>query len=596
MKKNTLPAWKVVWATISFSPGYWIVNLLSMILLMIGFNIPGLAMREFFNLLTQSAQADFSLLTLMTFLLLGEVLRLGTIFGLLVTNVPFWIKSMAMLRRNLLKHILKRPGAQALPDSPGEATNRFRTDVFEIPLFALWINDILGLILFSAIALVIMFRIHATITLVAILPFLAVGVISSFASRKVEGYRRESRKHTGIVTGFIGEVFGAVQAIKVAYAEKSILEHFKALNQKRRAVAIKDVLFNEFLHSIFRNTATLGTGVILILAGQSMAQGTFTLGDFALFVFYLDFICDLTAFGGLLVARYRQIGVSVERMQRLMEGSEGEALIDRSPLTLKEEIDVVEKRTRIPLETLEVKDLRYRFPNSEKGVQNASFTLKRGSFTVITGVNGSGKTSLLRLILGLLPLKEGEILYNGSKVEDPGEFFVPPLCAYTSQIPRLFSETLKDNILLGIRDHATNIPKALHLAVLDQDVAGLEHGLGTLVGPKGVKLSGGQVQRAAAARMFVRNSELLVFDDLSSALDVETEKLLWERVFEQEGATCLVVSHRKPALKRADQILVMKDGAIHARGSLEELLETSAEFRKIWYGTQTKPPLHAVHA
>src|SRR5438093_10048442 len=100
---------------------------------------------------------------------------------------------------------------------------------------------------------------------------------------------------------------------------------------------------------------------------------------------------------------------------------------------------------------------------------------------------------------------------------------------------------------------------AIRSAVLEDDLTTLEKGLDTLVGPKGVRLSGGQIQRAAAARMFIRQPELLVFDDLSSALDVETERKLWERVFEQGDVTCLVVSHRHAALRRADHVVVLKD-------------------------------------
>ena len=124
----------------------------------------------------------------------------------------------------------------------------------------------------------------------------------------------------------------------------------------------------------------------------------------------------------------------------------------------------------------------------------------------------------------------------------------------------------------------TSLQKApSSLGVMEYDIPTLENGLDTVVSPRGVKLSGGQIQRAATARMFVRPAQLYVFDDLSSALDVDTERILWERLFSTRQQTCLVVSHRRPALQRADRIILLKDGEIVQIGKPEDILTNPAD-------------------
>jgi ATP-binding cassette subfamily B protein len=296
-------------------------------------------------------------------------------------------------------------------------------------------------------------------------------------------------------------------------------------------------------------------------------------------------VADFTQFFGYFLAQFQQAKVAFERLKVILQGAPDQVLVNHHKLHLDGELPKPQYTTKSKKDSfdyLEIKNLTYVYPESCGGIKNANFRVEKGSFTVVTGRIGSGKSTLLRALLGLLPKDSGTIYWNGNIVDNPGEFLIPPRVSYTPQIPHLFSDTVRNNLLLGLPEEEVNLDAAINSGVLEQDIETLENGLETIVGPRGVKLSGGQVQRVAAARMFARNADLLVFDDISSALDVETENTLWNRIFEKSNATCIVVSNRRTALQNADNIIVLRDGYIEAQGKLDELLESCDEMQQIW--------------
>ncbi|MFQ5420351.1 MAG: ATP-binding cassette domain-containing protein, partial [Anaerolineae bacterium] len=630
--KLPMKTYQYFWQLMKFRPRYYATDITGATVHFALATVLGLILRAFFNGLTGEPGFSLDVWPVIGLQLLQLLLLILSLYMATMAYVSFTEHGMSLLTRNMIARILAMPGGEALPVdksgepmSAGKVISTVRDDVEEMAHSIIVFDDMVALTVTAVISLTIMLRINVWVTLGTFVPLGVIIYIAHRLGNVARQFRQTSRAATAEVTGMIADMFNATQAIKVANAEERIIHRFRRINDRRRSAMVKDRLLTQFIDALGGGTVDVGMGLILLVAAQAMFTGAFSVGDFALFAAYIWPSTQFMRTAGQLITRYKQVGVSTQRMEAIMQGYPAGSVVTHHPIYLTEpvpELPYTPKTAVHRFQSLRVTNLTYRYrdnrqpaagsrqPNgSTQGIEDISFALQRGRFTVITGRIGSGKTTLLKVLLGLLPAQSGTVEWNGTVVEDPTTFFGPPRVAYTAQVPRLFSDSLQNNILLGLPKTKEDVLQAIETAVFTLDLHDMEAGLNTMVGPCGVRLSGGQIQRTAAARMFVRDAELLIFDDLSSALDVETEQKLWQRLLKQSTInnqqltinnqpttthrspitahrtpTCLVVSHRHTALQMADHIIVLKNGRLADAGTLDELLARCEEMQQLWEG------------
>jgi ATP-binding cassette subfamily B protein len=444
---------KFLYRLISYTPWKFVGTTVSNVAFFMGRLVFGLIIQGFFNALGTHRSFSPELWKWIALLVLAAILRAIFMYGGSFTSVGVQFFSTAILQRNLLERVLERPGARAVPGSPGEAISRFRDDTGSVINMYGAIVQMIALGLFTIASIIVLVRTNIEITLLVFLPLTLVIALVQSMRKRLAKYRKASREATSALTSAIGEIFGAIQAILVAGAEPDVVKHFDNLNTKRRILMIRDTVFTNALNSVFGNVVGIGTGLIMILVAFSLTAHL-SIGDFALFVYYLSTVTSFVQAFGNLLAQYTQTKVSHERLVTLLQGAPAENLVAHKNLYLTgtepPQLSFTPKIEADHLDTLEAANLCYRYPDTGRGIDGINLCLTRGSLTVITGRIGSGKTTVLQVLLGLLPYDTGEIYWNGTHISDPASFFVPPRSAYTAQVSHLFSDPLKENVLLGL--------------------------------------------------------------------------------------------------------------------------------------------------
>lgn len=520
-----------------------------------------------------------------------EVTRWTLFLGLVVQFHGAWVGWHTAPRMALLDSLVSDPGPAAgrLPGAPGEAVSRFRDDTQDMALVIdVWL-DVLGVAIASVAAVAVLVFVDWRLAVTVALPAVLVMILAHALGPRLRAWRLEARRATAEVTGFVGDTFGAVGSVKAAGAEHAVVGRFVGLGHGRADHATRDEVGTQLLYTLSGSTADLALAAALIVAAPAAARGDITVGDLGLVAAYAVVLAGLPRFVGRLGAYQRQADVSADRLARLLPpgrrtplavaghqvlrlrsrrhqpadeavglapGEEDPDVVPAHPADL---VSLHPSRPATPPTGLVARGLTV-VHDGRSVVDHLDLVVGPGQVVAVTGAVGSGKSSLLRALLGLIP-STGELRWDDEAVTDPSKVLVPPRVAYVPQVPRLFSEPLADAVLAGLPPE--RLAGALHLACLEDDLATMPDGPATLVGSRGVRLSGGQIQRVAAARAMARRPRLLVVDDLSSALDAATEAQMWNRVLtaaDLDGTAVLVVTHRPAVLDRADEVLDLASG------------------------------------
>ena len=426
-----------------------------------------------------------------------------------------------------------------------------------------------SVVMFS-MALTKMWRMDHTLTLLSTVPmiflFLSATIVGKYMTKKWD-YRQECFSQ---LSDFAQESFSGIAVIKAFVKEAVELSRFKVLNvenEKANLAHTKASVLFRIMVMLFVESIIC---VILGYGGFLVYQDKFNAGQLVEFIGYFNSViwpvmavADLVDMTSRGVASAKRVGELLDAQQNVKDAPDAKPLEDIKG-------------------NIEFRNLSFQYPDGDYNVlENISFTINAGENVGLVGKTGSGKTTLVDLILRTYNVKDGTLFIDGHDVNDITIRSLRDGCAYVPQDNFLFSDTIENNIAFGVNGHSnTAVTTAAKLADIHSNIQDLSKGYGTVLGERGVTVSGGQKQRISIARALMKNAPILILDDSVSAVDTKTEKTILENLHEtRAGKTTILIAHRISTIEKMDKIVFIDDGKLVDIGKHEELYERCPSYK-----------------
>ena len=429
-----------------------------------------------------------------------------------------------------------------------------------------------------------MWRISPQLTFYSVIPIIIASVIFWLGFRKLRALQAQRLLSLQNLSEQLMNYLSGIDLIKNQQMGEWASNEVEQVNRRLLDCTMKIAKIQTFFMPILDYANHFMKVLILGLGGYYLLQSKLSIGEITAFLSYSVLLALPLMHLGRIVTVYQMGMISIDSVQSILN--------NEIPGTDMHLMDDAEK-TSLRGSTLIVKNLSYHYPNaknksSEAILKNLSFSIKAGEKVGVLGSIGSGKSTLVNCLNHHLSIDQGHIFWGDKDITQMSRQDWRNYVRTITQEPFLFSDTISENVKFGANDQNQNtdeldVEQVLKLSQLSDDVQRFSKGDQTLVGEKGIMLSGGQKQRLSIARALLTPCDLIIMDNVLSAVDYDTERSILKAVFKRmQGQSLLVVSHRVSALEYMDSILVLQNGEIIARGTHQQLLESSSYYRETW--------------